>query len=160
MEEEKKKVFTTNAMLLALLEDMCKKTGKVSKEDFIDEAVDLLSEEFSNEGSARNAILQHHLKEIIDDGDVKIGYENGKEMLYLVKRHHLTIAKVVPYKGLVALSALSFILFAFSIFWTIITKDWVMIVVCSIMLFATLIVSVTYERNLTIIGGKSPKHSS
>jgi hypothetical protein len=150
MEVEKKKVFTTNAMLLALLEDMCKKTGKVSKEDFIDEAVDLLSDEFSNEGSARSAILQYHLKEIIDDGDVKIGYENGKEMLYLMKRYPLTIAKVVPFKELVALSALSFILFAFSIFWTITTKDWVIMIVCSIILFATLMTLMAYERRLIV----------
>jgi hypothetical protein len=150
MEEEKKKVFTTNATLLALLEDMCKKTGKISKEDFIDEAVDLLSEEFSNEGSARNAILQHHLKEIIENGDVKVEFENGKEMLYLAKRHHLTIAKVVPYKGLEVLSLLAFALFAFSIFWTIVTREWITMIICGIILFGTLITLVGYERRLII----------
>jgi hypothetical protein len=150
MMKERKKVFTTNAMLLALLEDMCKKTGKVSKEDFIDEAVDLLSEEYSNEASARNAILQHHLKEIIESGDVKVEFENGKEMLYLVKKHHLTIAKVVPYKGQEALLFLVFALFAFSILWTIVTKEWMAMVICGIILFGTLATLLGYERQLII----------
>jgi hypothetical protein len=151
MEVEKKNVFKTNVILLALLQDMCKKTGKVNKEDFIEEAVSLLfeNEEFSSRVSIRNIVL-YHLKQIIDNKDVKIEYENGKEMIYLLKKYPFTIAKVFSFKGLTFLTILSFILFTFSIFWTIATKELMMIVVCGINLFSTLIVLVSYETNLII----------
>jgi hypothetical protein len=151
MEIEKKNVFKTDVVLLALLQDMCKKTGKVNKEDFIEEAVSLLSEieEFSSRVSVRNIVL-YHLKQIINNKDVKIEYENGKEMLYLLKKYPFTIAKVFSFKGLTFLTILSLILFAFSIFWTIATKEWIIIVVCGIILFSTLTVLVSYETNLII----------
>jgi len=151
MEEKKKNVFKTDVMLLALLQDMCKKTGKISKEEFLEEAIDLLSEseEFSSKVSVRNIVL-YHLKQIIDRENIKIEYENGKEMLYLLKKYPFTIAKVFSFKGLTFLTILSFILFAFSIFWTIATKEWMIIVVCGIILFSTLIVLVSYENNLII----------
>jgi hypothetical protein len=148
--KEKRKVFTTNAILLALLQDMCKKTGKVSKEDFIDEAVDLLSDEFSDEGSARNTVLQYHLQQLIKSGDVKVELEDGKEMLYLVKKYPLTIAKIVPFRGLAVLTVLVFILFAFSLFWTILTKEWMLMIVCGIMFFATITALIAYERCLIV----------
>jgi hypothetical protein len=151
MEKEKKNVFKTDVMLLALLQDMCKKTGKVSKEDFIEEAIDLLSEyeEFSNRVSMRNVVL-YHLKQIIDNKDAKVAYENGKEMLYLLKEYPLTLSKIFPLKGFTFLTIIAFVLFAFSVFWTVATKEWVVIVVCGIILFSTLIVLVSYETNLII----------
>jgi len=150
-EEKKKNVFKTDIMLLALLQDMCKKTGKISKEDFIEEAVNLLSEseEFSSRASIRNVAL-YHLKQIIDNGDAKVEYENGKEMLCLLKKYPLTLSKIFPLKGFAFLTIIAFVLFAFSVFWTVATKEWMIIVVCGIILFSTLIVLVSYETGLII----------
>jgi len=144
MMKERKKVFTTNVMLLALLEDMCKKTGKVSKEDFIDEAVDLLSEEYSNEASARNAI-QYYLLRLVESGDIKVEFEDGEEMLYLLKSYSLTLAKIFPYKGLMFLTITTFVFFTFSIFWTVLTKQWMIMVICGLLLFGTLMTLISYE---------------
>jgi hypothetical protein len=150
VEKKGKEIFTTKAILLALLEDMCKKTGKVSKDDFIDEAVEILSEEYKSEESVRNTVIQHYLPKLVESGDIKVKFENGKEMLYLMKKYPLTIGKVVPYRGLTFLTILAFTLFAFSLFWTIATKEWVISVVCGIMLFATLIALISYERCLIV----------
>jgi len=147
---KKDKLYSTKTLLCALLEDMCKKTGKVSKDDFIEEAVDVLSEEFSNKGSARTAILQHHLKQLIEKGNIKIEYENGKEVIHLIKRRNITLAKVVSFKDLIALFTLLFSTFGFSIFWFIITQQYMPLIITSVCMFASLIVLIRYERKVVI----------
>ena len=147
---KKNKLYYTKTLLYALLEDMCKKTGKVSKDDFIEEAVDVLSEEFSNKGSARTAILQHHLKQLIEKGDIKIEYENGKEIIHLIKRRNITLARVVSFRDLIALFILLFSAFSFSIFWFLITQQYMPLIITSICMFVSLIVIIRYERKIVL----------
>jgi hypothetical protein len=144
------KIYTTKTLLCALLEDMCKKTGKVSKDDFMEEALDILSEEFSDKESARTSILQHHLKQLIEKGDIKIEYENGEEVIYLIKRYNITLVKVISFKDLIALFTLLFSAFSFSIFWFIATKQYLPLIITSICMFASLIVLIKYERKIMI----------
>jgi hypothetical protein len=158
MEIEKKNVFKTNVVLLALLQDMCKKTGKVSKEEFLEEAIGLLSqsEEFSSRVSIRNIVL-YHLKQIIDRGSIKIEYENGKEMIYLLKEYPLTLSKIYPLKGFAFLTIIGFVVFGFSILWTILTKELITMIISSIYLFGALITLVSYQTQPIIKTGERKK---
>jgi len=151
----KEKVFTTRAKLLALLSDMSKH-GKVYKDEFISEALDLLIDDYNDVNSARNAVL-YHLSKLVENQSVKIETEtNGSEYLILQKKYStFTLAKVLPYTGIIINCLIAFLAFAFSLLWAIVSKEYSVLILSVIYLFSSIILLVSYERALIVKKRKS-----
>jgi len=155
MKEEKEKVFTTRAKLLALLSDMYK-DGKVYKDEFISEAVELLADDYNDVNSARSAAL-YHLSKLIEDQSIKVETDaNGSQYLIPQKKYStFTLAKVLPYTGVTLNVAIAFLMFAFSLLWTIATREYSALILSIVYLFTSIVLLISYERTLIVKRRKS-----
>ncbi|MGP3705219.1 MAG: hypothetical protein ACKD6O_08025, partial [Candidatus Bathyarchaeota archaeon] len=143
---KKTKVFTPRYKLLALLSTLKDENNIIDKEEFIDEAEDLLREDFKDENIRMT--ITYYLETfkragIIDTSTLK----NGTEIIKLNKQViPYMLSDVISLKYVALNVIVAFASFACSIFYALITKIFEPLIVSSVFLFVSIVVMLQFQR--------------
>lgn len=143
---KKAKIFTPRYKLLALLSTLKNKDNIIDKKEFIDEAEDILAEDF--ESDVLKTEINYYLEKFKRDNIIELStLPDGTEIIKLNKQIiPYAFSEVINIKYLIVSTIIAFLTFTLSLFYALLTKIFEPLIVSAIFLFVSAFILLQYQR--------------